>query len=193
MLNDYWLNTPWLQRLKLTIRVLNKCDVDLISINNILITNQSVKSTLIRNKKIIELYLLDMYCLSSFNKPAFCLDINEINNKGNRYIFKDIKQATLLQIDLLISSLYGDINGRHQLDYLFKWCNMNILIMKYIWNSYQLKENNSLRNVELDIVKVRHLYLRKLDLINGVDTEIESGNNTKILSTRKTILSTLLD
>lgn len=193
MLNDYWLNTPWLQRVKLVIRALNKCDINLISINNILITTQKIKPSLIHNKKIIELYLLDMYCLNSFNKPAFCLDINEINNKGNTHIFKDIKQASLLQIDLLISSLYGDINGRHQLDYLLKWCNMNILIMRYIWNSYQLKENRMLRNVEGDIVKVRHLYLRKLDLINDINTKIQTSSNTKVLSTQNNILNTLLN
>ena len=182
MLNKYWLNTPWLYKLKLIIKVLNKYDINLINVNDIIKITHILKISLIRNRNIIELYMLDMYCLNSFDKPAFCLDINEINYKKSIDVYKNIKQAALHQIDLLTAFLYGDTYGKQQVDYLVKWCNINILIMTHIWNTYELKENHSLINAENDILKIRHLYLRKLDIINNKNTELSTNNSVKILN-----------
>lgn len=192
MNKDYWFSTPWLSRCKGLKKLLHICNKDLVSIEEVLKHEVRVNMQIHKSIKVIDLYLMDLYCFNVKNQPAFFISRDELS-KGDIKVLRSIRSSSYLLIQTLLSSLYGDIEGRKQVDYLLKWTNMNLTLLSSIWNNYNLKDRYSLNRCEVDLYKVRETYLRCLSLVNGIGNKIDTNTTTLRLIKSDNLINNLLN
>lgn len=173
MNNHYWFSTPWISKCKGLKKLLSICNKNLISIEDIINHKYKLDLCIYKNIKVIDIYLMDLYCLNTIGQPAFFISKEELN-KVDIKILNNIRSSSYLLIDTITSSIYGDIEGRKQVNYLLKWNNLNLILLSSIWNNYNLKDKYPLNRCEVDLHKIRETYLRCLSLANGIGNKVES-------------------